>query len=124
MKTEKKRGRGRPKKVWSNTNKQTSASTKEFYDIGTNAIVKLSEEGFELQQPKSRFNGDFSILIDNAENGELKINRNGNASFIDTFLANSYLDNQEFRDFINGIVVSAAQKKATRISVELESIVG
>jgi hypothetical protein len=122
MKTEKKRGRGRPKKATQPQTSVTTTKTKEYYDIATNEIVK--EEITELVKEEPNFPKDFTIVIDNeTPNGEVRFSKEGDSSLAQSFLANAYLDNPEFREFINDIVVRAARTKANRISVELNSIV-
>lgn len=127
--TTKKRGRGRPKKKQSLTS-QTSSSTPKFFDIKTGSIAKVQPEEAQeeqaVKQPiaKDVLSKDFSILIDNETvNSDVRFIEEGDTDVRDLFLADFYLRDYRFREFINGIVVMAAREKANRINSELRSLV-
>lgn len=115
--TTKKKGRGRPRKEKLLSAELTTSKTKEVFDIKTGYVTKIEEE-------ESTFPKDFSVSIDNATlDGEVRIQMEGSSELRQSFLANAYLDNPKFREFINDVVIRAARTKANRISVELNSIV-
>lgn len=117
MKTEKKKGRGRPKKV-TDSRKETVLA----YDITTNKMVEIEEP---LEKAEKSLYKDFSITIDNATpNGDVRFIEEGNKEIRALFLSDFYLNDVDFRNFINKIITDAAREKANNLANTLQSIAG
>lgn len=123
----KKRGRGRPKKTETTVIKPKGKrgrpkkqKTVEVYDIGS-GFSQVSEEVIEKNlQIKPNFT--FTITDANEERRAI-LAIQGNSQLGMEKLQEYYLNNKNFREFINDIINGAIQVKALRVAEELESIV-
>lgn len=135
--TTKKRGRGRPKKTEKPAEKSPVAkyleNARQNLGIPTNEValsnnLKLARD-LEAHKPISEkvqtvMEADFSILIDNETHDRgVRFVQNGDEQLGEIMLAEYYLENCDFRTFINSIIIHAAKMKTNRLTLELESIV-
>jgi len=133
----KKRGRGRPRKTETTVIKKPKCKrgrpkkekTVEVYDITTGAnqyslqqaFSQVNEELIENQlEPSPNFT--FTISDGNEERRAI-LEIKGNSQLGMKKLQEYYLNNKNFREFINDIINGAVQVKALRVAEELESIV-
>jgi len=133
----KKRGRGRPRKTETTVIKKPKGKrgrpkkekTVEVYDITTGAnqytlqqaFSQVSEEVIENYLELS-FNFTFRMSDGNEERRAI-LEIKGNSQLGMKKLQEYYLNNKNFREFINDIINGAVQVKALRVAEELESIV-
>lgn len=124
METKKKRGRGRPKKAVS-VSKPEKKNTIKVWDISTNELTEI-EKPIKEELPKEKYvmHKDFSILIDNqTPEGDVRFIEEGDKELRALFLSGFYLENAEFRNFINKIITDAAREKANNLANTLHSLV-
>jgi hypothetical protein len=123
----KKRGRGRPRKSETIVSKPKGKrgrpkkqKTIEVYDIST-GLSQVSEEVIEKHlEPSPNF--IFTITDGNEERRAI-LEISGNSTLGMKKIQEYYLNNKNFREFINDIINGAVQVKALRVAEELESIV-
>lgn len=136
--TTKKRGRGRPKKTekpiekslamkyLENTRKELGIPTNEVA-LSNNLKLARTLEAHETTHEglKTVFEGDFSISIDNETHDRgVRFVKSGDNGLAEIFLADYYLENNDFRLFINSIIIRAARQKTAKLSLELDSLGG
>lgn len=139
--TTKKKGRGRPKKTESAAPKSGIQKylerKQEYFDVKTGEFVgaqnldlarELSNSEVEKTNvPKTEtvLEADFSILIDNeTADNDVRFIQSGDEGLAEVMLAQHYLENFDFRIFINSIITRAARIKADRLTSELDSLGG
>lgn len=137
--TTKKRGRGRPKKTEKPAEKSLPSKYLEkrheqYFDIKTGEVTTVDNSNLaralEAHNPireevKTVMEADFSIRIDNETHDRgVRFIKKDDHGLAEIILAKHYLEDFEFSQFINGIIIRAARMKADKLTLDLELIRG
>lgn len=113
--TDKKRGRGRPKKA--------EVKKKEYYDISTNEIVEITEqEQKEEQIPEAKtIMPDFELTISGG-NGSYNISLIGELGLAASHIGKAFLNEDKFRNLIIQSLREAARHRINIVTNEINNL--
>lgn len=119
--TTKKPARKRPSRAKA---KSPAAPQGKYYDIATGKVYDAPEEAFVTEIKTEHFDSNFIVkLHDGNFAGAAEMKLEGDPELASKKLAEHYIINEPFRDFINSIINAALAKQADSIKKQLSSII-